>query len=231
LGKFLLRQGRRRPARMTAWTQRYRAWLGTQHFAEPAQEATCVDYLHEVDHAADRIRRLETAIDTAVAATPVAMRAVIAALQTLRGIKQLTAATIVCEVGTLTRFAHPRQLMGYSGTVPREHSSGSRVRRGAITKTGNAHLRRVLVEAAWAYRHGPSCTGNLKQRQAGQPAAITALAWKAQHRLCARYRRLVARGKSKQHVVTVIARELVGFLWAIGVETERGREAAHRAAA
>ncbi len=133
----------------------------------------------------------------------------------------MAAATIVSEVGTLTRFAHPRQLMGYSGTVPREHSSGSTVRRGAITKTGNAHLRRVLVEAAWAYRHGPSCTGALKRRQAGQPEAITALAWKAQHRLCHRYRRFLGRGKPKQHVVTAIARELLGFIWAIGVAAER----------
>ena len=163
---------------------------------------------------------MEQALDAAVADAPAAMRAVIAALQTLRGVKQVTAATIVCEVGELTRFAHPRQLMGYSGTVPREHSSGPAVRRGAITKAGNAHLGRVLVEAAWAYRHGPSCTGALKRRQAGQSPAVCALAWKAQHRLCARYRRLSARGKPKQHVATVIARELLGFIWAIGVLTE-----------
>jgi transposase len=220
LGKFLLRHGRRPPEGMKAWTQRHRTWLATVHCEAPAQQATLVDYLHEVDHQADRIRRLETAIDHAVAASPAALQAVIAALQTLRGIKQVAAATIVSEVGTLGRFRHPRQLMGYSGTVPREHSSGAAIRRGAITKTGNAHLRRILVEAAWAYRYGPSCTGALKQRQAGQPEGITALAWKAQHRLCARYRRLVGRGKPKQHVVTVIARELLGFIWAIGVAAE-----------
>ena len=220
LGKFLLRHGRRAPEGMKAWTQRHRDWLATVRFEAPAQQATLVDYLHEVDHARDRIARLEAALDQAVEATPAALRSVIAALQTLRGIKQVAAATIVSEVGSLRRFAHPRQLMGYSGTVPREHSSGSAIRRGAITKTGNAHLRRVLVEAAWAYRHGPSCTGALKQRQAGQPEAIKALAWKAQHRLCTRYRRLLGRGKPKQHVVTVIARELLGFIWAIGVAAE-----------
>lgn len=221
LGKFLLRHGRRPPEPLKAWTHRHRNWLATIRFEAPAQQATLVDYLHEVDHPADRIGRLETAIDHAITATPTALQTVIAALQTLRGIKQVAAATIVSELGTLRRFTHPRQLMGYSGTVPREHSSGTAIRHGAITKTGNAHLRRILVEAAWAYRHGPSCTGALKQRQAGQPESITALAWKAQHRLCARYRRLVGRGKPKQHVVTVIARELLGFIWAIGLVAEQ----------
>jgi transposase len=221
LGKFLLRHGRRPPEGTKPWTQRHRTWLATVRFEAPAQEATLLDYLTEADHAADRIVRLEAAIDQAVAVAPAALQLVIAALQTLRGIKQVAAATIVSEVGTLTRFAHPRQLMGYSGTVPREHSSGSTVRRGAITKTGNAHLRRVLVEAAWAYRHGPSCTGALKRRQTGQPEAIKVLAWKAQHRLCQRYRRLLGRGKPKQLVVTAIARELLGFIWAIGVAAER----------
>jgi transposase len=220
LGKFLLRHGRRPPEGMRAWTQRHRAWLASVRFEAPAQQATLLDYLTEVDHAADRIGRLEAAIDQAVVVAPAALQTVIAALQTLRGIKQMAAATVVSEVGSLRRFQHPRQLMGYSGTVPREHSSGSAVRRGAITKTGNAHLRRVLVEAAWAYRYGPSCTGALKRRQAGQPEVITALAWKAQHRLCSRYRRLVGRGKPKQHVVTAIARELLGFIWAIGVAVE-----------
>jgi transposase len=154
------------------------------------------------------------------------MRAVMAALQTLRGIRQVTAATIVSEVGPLSRFPHPRQLMGYTGTVPCEHSSGRMVHRGAITKTGNAHLRRVLVEAAWAYRFAPKCAKGLRQRQRGQPESITALAWKAQQRLCRRYRRLLARGKPTPHVITAVARELVGFIWAIGVAVERQLELA-----
>lgn len=223
--KFLLRRGWRRPPTMTAWTRRHRDWLGTVTFPSEPLQATWVDYLHEVDHASDRISRLEQALDAAVRAAPPAQQALIAALQTLRGIRQVAAATIVTEVGELTRFAHPRQLMAYSGTVPREHSSGGRIRRGAITKTGNAHLRRVLIEAAWAYRFGPSCTGALHQRQRGQPPSITALAWRAQHRLCGRFRRLVARGKPQPHVATVVGRELLGFIWAIGQQLATSKAA------
>ncbi|TMB86599.1 MAG: IS110 family transposase [Chloroflexi bacterium] len=221
LGKFLLRQGHRPPAGVKPWTQRHRRWLDALHCELPAHQATLADYLYEIDHAVARLDRLEVALDEAVQAAPPPMRAVMAALQCLRGIRQVTAATIVSEVGPLGRFPHPRQLMGYSGTVPSEHSSGSRVHRGAITKTGNAHLRRVLVEAAWAYRFGPKCAKGLRQRQHGQPETITALAWKAQQRLCSRYRRLLARGKPTPHVITVVARELVGFIWAIGVAVER----------
>jgi len=221
VSKLLLRHGIRPPADAKPWTQRHRRWLDTLAFAPPAQQATLADYVHEVDHAGARLERLETALDAAVAAAPAPMRAVMAALQTLRGIRQITAATIVSEVGPLSRFTHPRQLMGYSGTVPSEHSSGSSVHRGAITKTGNAHLRRVLLEAAWAYRFPPKCAKALRTRQRGQPAAITEIAWKAQHRLHTRYRRLLGRGKPMPHVITAVARELVGFIWAIGVTIER----------
>ena len=221
LGKFLLRQGRRPPEGVKPWTQRHRRWLDGVSFERGAEQATLADYLHEVDHAAARLERLERALDEAVAAAPAAQRAVIAALQCLRGIRQVTAATIVSELGPLSRSPHPRQLMGYSGTVPSEHSSGDRVHRGAITKTGNAHLRRVLVEAAWAYRFSPKCAKGLRQRQRGQPEAITDIAWKAQQRLCTRYRRLLARGKPTPHVITAVARELVGFIWAIAVAVER----------
>ena len=211
---------------MKPWTQRYRRWLDAVPFDQPARRATFGDYLHEVDHAAARLERLEQALDDAVQAAPAALRAVIAALQTLRGIRQVTAATIVCEVGPLSRFPHPRQLMGYSGTVPSEHSSGAAIHRGGITKTGNAHLRRVLLEAAWAYRFPPKCTKGLRQRQRGQADAITDLAWKAQQRLCGRYRRLLARGKPTPQVITAVARELLGFIWAIGVAAERAGTAA-----
>ncbi len=226
LGKFLLRHGIRPPAGVKPWMQRHRRWLDSVGFELGAQRATIADYLHEVDHAVARLERLERALDEAVAAAPAAQRAVIAALQCLRGIRQVTAATIVSELGPLSRFPHPRQLMGYSGTVPSEHSSGDRVHRGAITKTGNAHLRRVLVEAAWAYRFMPKCAKGLRQRQRGQPEAITDIAWKAQQRLCTRYRRLLARGKPTPHVITAVARELVGFIWAIGVAVERGQPTA-----
>lgn len=221
LQKFLLRQGRRAPAGVKAWTEGFHRWIRGLRFEHPAQEATYFDYVAEVDHAAERITRLERAIDAAVATAPAAMRAVIEALQALRGVRQVTAATIVAEVGPLARFARPRQLMAYCGVVSREDSSGARTRRGAITKTGNAHLRRVVIEAAWAYQHRPAIGPTLRQRQRHLPAAVTAIAWKAQHRLHSRYRRLLGRGKPRPQVITAIGRELLGFIWAIGVEVER----------
>jgi transposase len=202
---------------MRAWTQGHLSWVKTGHFEHPAQEATLLDYLHEVEHVADRIDRLECAIDDAVQAAPTQMRAVLEALQALRGIAQVSAVTIVAEVGELSRFTSPRQLMGYSGAVSSEHSSGVRIRRGAITKTGNAHVRRVVIEAAWAYRYRPAVGTALRQRQAGIAPDVKAIAWKAQHRLHRRYRHLLSRGKCKQQVVTAVGRELLGFIWAIGV--------------
>jgi transposase len=221
LQKFLLRHGRRAPAGIKAWTQRFRLWVRGLRFEHPAQEATYLDYVAEVDHAAERITRLERAIDAAVATAPGGMRAVIDALQALRGVGKVTAATIVAEVGPLTRFDRPRQLMAYCGVVSREDSSGARTRRGSITKTGNAPLRRVVIEAAWAYQHRPAIGPTLRQRQRHLPAAVTAIAWKAQHRLHHRYRRLSGRGKPRPQVITAIGRELLGFIWAIGVAVER----------
>jgi transposase len=218
LSKFLLRQGRRPPTVVKAWTQSYLTWVKSAvHFEHPAQEATLLDYVHEVDHVAARIERLERAIDEAVKTAPMSMRAVIAALQALRGIALVSAVTIVAEVGELSRFIKPRPLMGYSGAVASEDSSGSRIRRGAITKTGNAHLRRIIVEAAWAYRHRPSVGPTLRKRHATLDEEVIAIAWKAQHRLHARYRSLTARGKTKQSAVTAVGRELLGFIWAIGM--------------
>ncbi len=221
LGKFLLRQGRRPPAGVTPWTQKYMAWVQTVHFAYAAQEVTRLDYLHEVEHAADRLVRLEHAIDEAVKTAPARMRAVMDALQALRGVAQVSAVTIVAELGELSRFASARQLMGYSGAVTSEHSTGNRIRRGGITKTGNAHLRRVIIEAAWAYRHRPAVGAALKKRQARVSPDVTATAWKAQHRLHARYRHFLSKGKSKQEAATAVGRELLGFIWAIGVQVER----------
>jgi transposase len=221
LGKFLLRHGRRPSTAIKAWTQAYLAWVKRAvHFDQAAHEATLLDYIQEVDHVAARIVRLEAAIDTAVTTAPARMRAVIEALQALRGIAAVTAVTIVAEIGMLSRFATPRQLMGYSGAVPSEHSSGERTRRGGITKTGNAHLRRVIVEAAWAARHRPAVGPALRKRQATISAEVVEIAWKAQHRLHARYRALSERGKCRQQVITAIGRELLGFIWAIGVHAE-----------
>ena len=223
LGKFLLRHGRRPPTAMPAWTRRHLTWVKTVHFEHAAQEATVLDYLHEVEHMTDRIERLERALDDAVKTAPERMRVVIEALQALRGIAQVSAVTIVAEVGELSRFTKPRQLMGYSGAVASEHSTGERIRRGGITKTGNAHLRRVVIEAAWAYRYRPAVGLALRKRQVSVSPEVNAIAWKAQHRLHARYRHLTARGKCKQDTVTAIGRELLGFIWAIGVHVDAKR--------
>jgi transposase len=232
LSKFLLRHGRRAPESISAWTERHLQWVKTQvSFAHHAQELTLSDYLHEVEHAAARVVRLERSIDAAIETLPVKMRTVIEALQSLRGIAQLSAVSIVAEVGELSRFAHPRQLMGYSGAVCREHSSGPRIHRGPISKSGNAHLRRIVVEAAWAYRHRPAIGKSLAARQQRSSAAVVELAWKAQQRLHRRYARLMARGKNKQQTVTAVGRELLGFIWAIGVQVEQALAAPVRRAA
>jgi transposase len=226
LQKLLLKHGRRQPQVVTAWTLKHLTWIRTQAFEHAAQQATFLDYLMEVEHAADRVVRLERAIDGVLPSLPAEMKAVIDGLQALRGVARLTAATIVAEVGPLTRFTHPRQLMGYAGIVPSEHSSGRSTHRCAITKTGNAHLRRVMVEAAWPYRHRPAVIGALQRRQRDLDEEVKAVAWKAQLRLCSRYHRLAAKGKPHGKVVAAVARELLGFIWAIGVSVERRHQQA-----
>jgi transposase len=223
LSKFLLRHDRRPPEDVKKhWTQKYLTWIKEQvHFDQPALEATLLDYVHEVDHMAERIDRLEKAIDEAMQKAPPEMRAVIEALQALRGVAKITAVSIVAEVGSLSRFEKPRQLMGYSGLVSSEFSSGNRIQRGGITKTGNAHLRRVIMEAAWAYQHRPWVGGALLKRQQGLDPEIKEIAWKAQWRLHTRYKKLSARGKNKNQIVTAVGRELLGFIWAIAVRTEK----------
>ena len=230
LSKFLLRHGQHRPEGLRAWTRRHAQWLARVTFDSPTLQVVYDEYRASLDLLADRVTRLERAIETALATLAPTQQALVGALATLRGIRTVTAATIVSEVGTLRRFATPRQLMGYAGLVPREHSSGSGVHRGAITKTGNAHLRRVLVEAAWAYRHRPnSASAVLQQRQQDQPAPIVAIATRAQRRLCPRYRRLTERGKPPLAVATVIARELLGFIWAVGQAVEPPPAVVHAA--
>jgi transposase len=226
LGKFLLRHGRRRPDKTTAWGANHLRWLKTLKFEHRAQEMTFVDYLSEVEHAKERIGRLENAIRDAVGQAPASMRAVINALESLRGVKTLTAVTIVAEIGQFSRFAAAPQLMSFSGLVPSEHSTGGpgKARRGGITKTGNAHIRRVLVEAAWAYRHRPSLRGDLARRNKLASEEAKTVAWKAQHRLHTRFWKLNASGKPMPKVVTAIARELLGFMWAIGAEAERAHQ-------
>ena len=221
LGKFLLRHGRRPPKETKAWGAVHMRWVRAQQFEHGAQQATMADYLAEVDHAVARIERLERAIDEAIAGAPADTRALIEGLQALRGIAKITAVTFVAEVGRPSRFENAKQLMAYAGAVPSEHSSGASRRQGGITKTGNAHLRRVLVEAAWCYRLRPALGDRLRAHQKHTSSEVNEIAWKAQDRLHRRYAKLVAKGKPKQKVVTAIARELLGFAWAVGCRVEQ----------
>ena len=232
LGKFLLRHGCRRPDDVKRnWTNKHMDWIKRQvKFQPSALQAAFLDYVHEVEHAADRLQRLEQAIDEAVAAAPAEIQDVVKALQALRGVGKLVAVSVVAEVGKLSRFPNPREWMGYSGLVSSEYSSGNHIQRGSITKTGNAHLRRVIIEAAWAYQHKPWIGGWLAKRQQGLDEETKAIAWKAQWRLCTRYKKLAAKGKNKPQIVTAIGRELLGFIWAIAVRTEAKFAAEKKAA-
>jgi transposase len=204
------------------WTKKHMDWVKRQvRFDQSASQAAFLDYVHEVEHAADRLERIEKSIDDAIAAAPAGIQQVVQALQALRGVGRIVAVSVVAEVGSLSRFANPRQLMSYCGMVSSEYSSGKHVHRGGITKAGNSHLRRVIVEAAWAYQHKPWIGGWLAKRQQGLDEETKAVAWKAQWRLCTRYKKLAARGKNKPQIVTAIGRELLGFIWAIAVRTEQ----------
>ena len=220
LSKFLLRTGRRAAVGMKAWTEPYMAWVRQVRFEQAAQQATLLDYLHEVDHMAARVKRLEQAITEAVKLASPQVPEVIRGLQALRGIAEISAVTIVAELGQISRFDTARQLIGYSGAVPSEDSSGKRKQRGSITKTGNAHLRRIVVEAAWSYRHRPAIGPRLRRRQEGVPEPIKEIALNAQVRLSKRYARLAAAGKDQRKIITAVGREVVGFIWAIGVKVE-----------
>src|SRR6516164_5216997 len=196
-----------------AWTLAYRRWLTTVRFAHPAQQIVLQDYIHAVQDAEARLDRLTRQIEELLPSW--SMAPVVTALQAMRGIALVVAVTVVAEVGDFRRFANARQLMAYLGLVPSEHSSGSSIRRGGITKAGNTLARRVLIEGAWTYRMPARVSRKLHDRLEPLPAAIRDIAWKAQIRLCARYRRLAAAGKPKVVVTTAIAREMVGFIWAI----------------
>jgi transposase len=223
LTKFLLRTGRRPGLGVKAWTERYLAWIQQIHYTQPAQEATLLDCLNEAQHMGERIKRLEQAILEVVKLAPLPLQEVIRGLQTLRGVAHISAVTIAAELGNISsRFESARKLMGYSGVVPSEDSSGKRKRQGSITKTGNAHLRRIVVESAWSYRHRPSIGAKLRKRQEGVAAGITEIAWKAQNRLHKRYMTMMAAGKDQRKIMTAIGRELMGFIWAIGVKAEAG---------
>lgn len=212
LSKFLLRHGRRFTATKRAWTKRHAAWLQAQRWPLAALEQTHRAYVRAVDEAVARLHAVEVELRDLLTLEP--LRARVERLRCFRGIDDLTALTIAAELGDPRRFPSASRVMAFTGLVPSEYSSGSKQARGHITKTGNAHIRRVLVESAWHYRHHPFLGDALRRRQHGAPPAVIDHAWHAQQRLHRRYRRLAARGKAKQHIVTAIARELSGFLWA-----------------
>jgi transposase len=220
LSKYLLRYGQYAPAGCRAWTLTYWRWVRMVKFEHAAQNETLLDYIAEVEHQSLRIERLEKSIDDAIASAPPQMKAVIDALQSLRGVAKITAVTLAVEVGTFRRFDRATQLMSYTGMVPSEHSSGGRRYQGAITKTGNNHLRRVLIEAAWHYRHQPRLSNRQRALHGELDPHVLEIAWNAQLRLNRRYARLSAKTKPPGKVITAVARELVGFIWAIGTETE-----------
>jgi len=211
LSKFLLRHGRRFTA-TKAWSRRHGAWLRAQTWPHAALQQTHEAYMRAVDEGVARLRTVDEELRAVLELPSLQPRVV--RLRCFRGIDDLTAVTIAAELGDARRFATAPRTMAFVGLVPSEHSSGTKQARGAITKTGNAHLRRVLVEAAWHYRHHPFISEALRRRQQGAPTDVVAHAWTAQQRLHRRYQRLAARGKPKQHIVTAIARELTGFLWA-----------------
>jgi transposase len=212
LSKFLLRHGRRFTGTKKAWTKRHDDWLRAQTWAIAALDQTHHAYLRTVDEAVGRLRAVEADLRGLLTLEPLQAR--VTRLRCFRGINDLTALTIAAELGDPRRFATAPRTMAFVGLVPSEHSSGTKQARGHITKTGNAHLRRVLVEAAWHYRHRPFVGATLRLRQHGAPADVIAQAWTAQQRLHRRYHRLAARGKPSPHIITAVARELTGFVWA-----------------
>jgi transposase len=221
LTKFLLRTGQRPPLGLKPWTERYMRWLAQVRYAQPAQEVTRLDCMNEFEHMSARVKRLEEAILEVVKQAPQAMQELIRGLQALRGVAHISAVTIAAELGNISsRFQTARKLMGYSGAFPSEDSSGNRVRKGGITKAGNAHLRRIVMESAWCYRHLPRVGEKLRKRHQGVPAEIIEISWKAQNRLYKRYRKLTMAGKDQRKVITAVGRELLGFIWAIAIKAE-----------
>lgn len=222
LDKFLLRQGRIW-SEGTKWTNRHWNWIERQEFAAEAQRRVLGDYIRAVKEATARVERLEKDIEELVESW--ALAPLVRAFQALRGVGLITAVILAAEVGEYARFRTPRQLMSYLGMVPSEDSSGQRRRQGRITRTGNGHVRRILVEAGWNYRFRPRPSKAIGKRREEVPAAVREIAEKAEERLSRRYQALVARGKDSRKAVMAVARELSGFVWAIAQEVTRSQAA------
>lgn len=214
LSGFLLRQDRKW-SKKTAWTQRHLLWIRAQRFDSEIQQQVLEDYVAEVHRLTDRLSEATERVEH-YAAESEACGELFRALQALRGVGPIVAATVVAEIGDLRRFPSPSKLMSYVGLVPSERSSGARTQRGSITKAGNTHVRWKLIESAWHSRHRPAISIHMRRRHKDLSQDVIDIAWKAQKRLHKRYWSMVQRGKRTQHAVVAAARELVGFIWAIG---------------
>lgn len=220
---FLLRQGLHYPGKRT-WTKAHMSWLASQKLDHPEQRIAFEEMLLAVRQAGERIERLEQAIRTAVPEWSLAE--VVTALMAMRGIDLVAATTFLAEIGDLSRFQTPRELMAYLGLVPSEDSTGNTIKRGPITKAGNRRARSILVECSWSYQHPPRVGKKKQDKVAAAPRAVREIAWKAQCRLCARYRALIRKGKLKNVAVTAVARELAAFIWAVNREIATARAVA-----
>ena len=209
---FLLRHGRSYDGK-ASWRGRHKRWLDGQNIAHPAQRLAYQEMLNAVQTTVERLDRLEAALIEIIPAWK--MAPVVEAFQAMRGVQVMTAVTMIAEAGDLRRFDHPRQLMAFPGLVPSERSTGDTRRLGGITKAGNASVRKALVEAAWTYRHSAGTGVQHQQQQKGLPESVREIAWEAQTRICARFRKLMAKGKRNTIVAVAIAREIAAFLWAI----------------
>jgi len=223
LSKFLLRHGRVYAGK-TAWTKLHMDWIRSQRFEQEAHNRVLPEYVRAVEESEARVERLTKDIVELVETWH--LKPLVQAMQALRGVRTLTAVILAAELGDLARFASAPQLMAFVGLVPSEHSSGGTQKRGRITRTGNRHVRRVLTEAAWAYRCRPAMSRAIRKRAEEASPEVQAIAWKAQSRLHGRYMRMTARGKNKQQTVTAVARELVGFVWAVARQAQRELQAA-----
>jgi transposase len=213
LSKFLLRQGRIYDGK-TAWTGTHLDWVRRQVFELEAHNRVLIDCVQAVENATARVERLTRDIVDLIETW--SLRPLVKAFQALRGVQVISAVILAAELGDFTRFASAPALMAYLGLVPSEHSSGDVQKRGRITRTGNGHVRRILVESAWSYRHRPTMSHAIRKRNEGVSPQVQAIAWKAQHRLHRRYQKLLGRGKNRQQAVIAVARELAGFVWSIG---------------
>jgi transposase len=212
INAFILRQGISYPGR-TKWSKAHLSWLKSIKLSHPAQQIAFTEYLDAMENNEARVTRITKQLESFCQTWR--LRPVVQALQSMRGISFVNALTIIAELGDLNRFDKPTQLMAYLGLIPSEHSSGSSIKKGGITKTGNTHARKALIESAQAYRLPARKSVAIRKRQQGVSEEVLSVSWNAQLRLCGRYRSLKARGKNHNVVITAIARELTGFIWAI----------------